>query len=547
MKKNKSTNKFLTWFDQYILELVAGFLLVFLPLYPKWPLLDVLPGYIVRIRLEDFVIATALLIFLVQVIRKKVELRKNPIYKPIVIYWVIGFLSALSAILITRTVPAEPAHMGKLFLHWARRIEYMSVALIFFSAIKSKKSLIRIILLFLTTSILVSLYGLGQKYLSWPVYSTMNREFAKGWRLVLTQHARVSSTFAGHYDLAAWTVPTLSLTAAMFMYVPKKQKPIVFILFILLFATLLLTASRTSFIAYVGSIGLVTLLAIKFKGLKKATAYLIFFSIVSLIGLRSFGTLYSRFAHVFMLDRLEIILEDKVISKIPDINLEFNRHTQDDIRLNQDLKLVYTETDTPPTPVKTSKSTTNTGELPPDVYEAIPENFPEASLSAVPATSGTGSEGKSRTYSETAFTYGLSSAIRFDALWPRALEGFKKNPLLGSGYSTLTKVQTTDFTEAESTDNDYLRTLGETGLLGLIAYFGIVVFVIYKAFVTFLTTKSKLAQVFLAASISGLLGIMVNALYIDVFEASKVAYTVWALIGVTVAVTTLNQKEWNKK
>ncbi|GAJ25028.1 unnamed protein product, partial [marine sediment metagenome] len=31
------------------------------------------------------------------------------------------------------------------------------------------------------------------------------------------------------------------------------------------------------------------------------------------------------------------------------------------------------------------------------------------------------------------------------------------------------------------------------------------------------------------------LGLLINALYIDVFEASKVAFTYWALVGVLLA------------
>ncbi len=36
---------------------------------------------------------------------------------------------------------------------------------------------------------------------------------------------------------------------------------------------------------------------------------------------------------------------------------------------------------------------------------------------------------------------------------------------------------------------------------------------------------------FMAAGIAICSGLLVNAFYIDVFEASKVAYTFWALLG----------------
>lgn len=530
LKKKKHTDKRLAWFDQHLLELVAGFLLAFLPLYPKWPLFDVLPGYIVRVRLEDFVILAALIIYLIQVLRKKAKLLHTPIFLPIIIYWSIGLISSLSAIFITHTVPAELAHVGKLFLHWFRRIEYMSLAFIFFSAIRTKKSLVRITIIFITTILLISLYGYGQKYLAWPVYSTMNREFAKGWRLILTENARVSSTFAGHYDLAAFTVIALSFLGPLLVILKSKAfKALLWIIFILIYGTLLLTASRTSFIAYLGAINLLFLLMLLKLGYKRVLNSWISIFLISIIGFTSFGSLSSRFSHFRVVERVDVFVSN-LLSRIkpPYKPTKF-------IEISSDLQLVYTDTDTPPSPI----SLPTDSNLPPDVYEAIPLNFPEASLAAIPATSGTGSEGKARDYSQSAYNYGLSGAIRFDALWPRALQGFKTNPLLGSGYSTLTKVENTDFTEAESTDNDYLRALGETGLLGLLSFFGIVVIALAKSFQGLRRTQEPLYIILLTASISILVGMLINALYIDIFEASKVAYTVWAFIGITFAVQTL--------
>lgn len=527
-KKPKPTTKLVSWLDKHGLELLAGFLLAFLPLYPKWPLFEALPGYIVRVRLEDFVIGFSLVILAIQVWRRQVNLRDNPLFYPIIAYLVIGFISSLSAIFITQTVPAETVHVGKLFLHWARRVEYMSLAFIFFAAVTSKKSLKRILAVFIITALFVSLYGFGQKYLSWPVYSTMNREFSKGWRLVLTEHARVSSTFGGHYDLAAFTIVALSFTAALILIAKPKNKIAFGALYLLVFATLLLTASRTSFVAYLVSITILCGLFIRTIGIKKALASWFIFMAVSVIGIRSFGTLYDRFAHLLMLDRLEAIVDEKLIAR-------FKIKPHRSLNLDNDLSLVYTETDTPPTPAQPTPdpSAQTDANLPPDVFEEIPLSFPEASLSGIPDTSGTGFEGNTRTYSSSAYTFGLSSAIRFDALWPRALEGFKTNPLLGSGYSTLLKVHTTDFTEAESTDNDYLRALGETGLLGFLSFYGIFVYALYRAYQAFNSTNKRLPAAYLAGFIAALVGLMVNALYIDIFVASKVAYTVWALMGLT--------------
>src|SRR3990167_11114907 len=93
----------LTWFDDHILEYLALALLVFIPLYPKIPLADVLPGYIVRLRLDDLLVAFAFLIWLIWLIRRKITLKGNPLLVPMLAYILVGFISSLSAIFITKT------------------------------------------------------------------------------------------------------------------------------------------------------------------------------------------------------------------------------------------------------------------------------------------------------------------------------------------------------------------------------------------------------------------------------------------------------------
>ena len=516
-KKLKSTATFWLWLDKHILELLTGFLIAFLPLYPKLPLFDALPGYIVRVRLEDLIIFFSLIIFTIQLFRKKISLQKNLLFKPIVLYLAIGLLSSLSAIFITKTVPAETLHVGKLFLHWARRVEYMSLAIIAFAAITSRQSLKRILWVAIITAAIVSLYGFGQKYFAWPVYSTMNREFSKGWRLVLTKHARVSSTFAGHYDLAAYNVIILPLLASLAIVTKSRlQKLTYFSVFIIGFAILLLTASRSSFISYIGALTFLGL-ALNFKlGVRRAISSWLVFMLISAIGFYSFGSIRQRFEDIPIIRQVQTTIAQTINRFSGPIKLATGDPNQP--------STIVSQTDTQPSVPENN--------LPADVYEAIPEAFPEATLSAIPSTGDPDKVNKQREFSQAAETYGLSSAIRFDALWPKALAGFRTNPLLGSGYSTLLKDQVTDFTEAESTDNDYLRALGETGLLGLLSFYGIFAFSLWHISKALLATKEPTEIAFYSAIIAGLLGILVNALYIDVFEASKVAYTLWALIGV---------------
>ena len=78
---------------------------------------------------------------------------------------------------------------------------------LFFIAINSVKKITDfrfIYIFFLLSTALVTFYGYGQKYLSFPIVSTMNSEFSKGQLIQMNIWTRVSSTFAGHYDLAAF-------------------------------------------------------------------------------------------------------------------------------------------------------------------------------------------------------------------------------------------------------------------------------------------------------------------------------------------------------
>jgi len=554
MKGKKSISELGKWLDERILFYLSAFLLFFIPLYPKWPLIEILPGYIVRIRLEDFLVAFVLLIWLIQVVRKKINFFNNPLLLPIGFYLLIGFFSILSALFITKTIPFQLIHIGKTFLHYLRRIEYLSLFFVFYTTIKDLKQVKKMIIILSFTLIILSFYGFGQKYLGWPVYSTMNREFAKGWRLILTEYARVPATFAGHYDLAAYLAFFLIIFLSFVLFLKRGiQKLFFFGVFLLAFLLLILTASRTSFIAYLlGTSVAVYFLSLRVEkkiiwGLSRWFAVVTF----SLLVMFNFGDLSERFANFFKLNLLKnyffgYLIGEKIFG-IKEENLKY-------ITLNQDLKLVYSRSDAPPEVLKEDHEQKR--KLPADVYEDIPDYISTPSSTATLAGELALVKNKQedkeatmtgtavpRRYSETAFVVGLSSAIRFDALWPMAIKGFLRNPLLGSGYATLNKLQLSDFTEAESTDNDYLRALGETGLLGFLTFYGIIFFILRIAISSLKKIKSQFFYAFTVGVIGGIITLLINATYIDVFEASKVAFSFWAMVGILLAFLKLQTKK----
>lgn len=520
-------SKLLKWLDDHILEYLSFALLIFIPLYPKIPLADILPGYIVRLRLDDFLVAFAFAIWLIWLIRQKIVIRNNPLLIPIGLYILAGFASTLSAIFITKTVPLDWLHVSKLYLHFLRRIEYFSVFFIFFSSIKALSQIKKYVLMAAIVLIAVSIYGFGQKYLYWPAFSTMNREFSKGVKLYLTEHARVLSTFGGHYDLAAYLMVVLTLFIPLVTIVKKWFEKLIFLTAAATgFWLLILTVSRTSFIAYLISITLVFVLLATKKGWFWGLTHYLIVILISLGIMISFGDLSDRFAHVLKLDKFQASALLKPLKKEPP----------------KGVGTAYLEvgarSDIPPT---TQKPTTGVQTArPADVYEEIPEFGTQEGLPATLAA-------RPRIYSQTAVQYDLSTGIRLDYTWPKAIAGFARNPLLGSGYSTLTKRNIEDFTEAESTDNDFLRALGETGLLGFLAFFGIIGFVIWQSIANFKKINDPFYATIVAGLVAATIGLLVNAIYIDVFEASKVAYTFWIMMAILLATIKLATAKQNEE
>lgn len=520
--------KLLNWFDNNILTIFSFFLLIFIPLYPKLPLFEAIPGYIVRVRLEDIFVALAFLIFLIQVIRKKAVF-KSVIFWPMVVYLLIGFLSCLSAIFITKTVPLSRWHLVKLFLHWFRRIEYFSIFFIFYNGIKGLKQIKKILFLSFLVLLVIAIYGYGQKYLYWPVYSTMNRESSKGIRLYLTEHARVPSTFGGHYDLAAFLVIFLPLLISYFLLAKKKDlwKWVSLFIFLISYWLLILTASRTSFVAYLGAMTILLIILAFKKGFYWSLPRWFSIMFLSLFIMVFFGDLSDRFASFFHIEDIKKKYQlSRLLSPLKPAPIEH-------LVLNKDIQLVMDKTDERPMTKKPKKVVKTI--LPPDVYKDIPNGYEKIATKSANATYSGKLKPRKRTFSPNAYKYGLSMAIRFDTLWPRALKGLKTNPFLGSGYSTLTKSSVGQFTEAESTDDDYLRILGETGILGFVSFFSII-FILLK--VSFQMLRKKLNSFqwsFAAAFIALTIGLLINALYIDIFEASKVAFSFWAMTGILLA------------
>lgn len=344
------------------------------------------------------------------------------------------------------------------------------------TSITTLKQVKTISIAFLITSIAIIFYGFGQIFLDFPVISTTNSEFSKGLVLRLTEGARVNSTFAGHYDLAVFLSLVLILLASLFFYFKKIMQKVLIILHgVLGFILLGFTAGRISFVATLVGLTFVFLLN-KNKLLIAGLFLLTFFSLAVIPELRH-----------------------RIVATIT-VNLIGGGGPK------------YS-----PPPGKITPFTP---------LNQIPENkrVQTTDLSTDSATISADTAA-GEPINKTELGVYRSFGIRLNVEWPRALNAFYKNPILGSGYSSITL----------ATDNDLLRSLGETGLLGTLSLTLIFVMLIREMW-KFLKSSSDFEKYFIIAMLSSIVVILITGTFIDVLEASKIAEIFWILMGISWAV-----------
>jgi len=439
MKKlDVHTHKLLDSFFKYSLAAV----LVFIPLYPKFPLFT-LPFTYVQIRAEDFLIAAVWGIFFLRLLVKK-SYKFPPLSLQIGIFFIIGILSSISAIFITKNVVPTAV-----ILHLFRRVEYLSIFFLVYEVARTEENRRYFFELFIIPLVGVFFYGLAQIYLGAPVISTMNVESSKGAALTLRPGVPLSSTFAGHYDLSVYLTMMLTVFTALLCTIKSRFK--IVLSFIAFLATLWLFMQAGSRIGLLGlflSISFVSFLYKKY-----------FIGAVLIVTMFSFIATSPGY-----IDRFKSIL-----------NIFTAKFSQ----------VIIKPTFAAALPVPTPTPT-------PEALRAVQQD--------------------------------TSTSIRFDVEWPRALRSFNKNPFLGTGYSSISL----------STDNDYLRSLGETGILGFLAFVSIIVGLFLKLLKNLKTAVGQDRLLIISA-----LGILVvfstSAMFLDVFESSKIAILFWAYMGLSLS------------
>jgi len=306
----------------------------------------------------------------------------------------------------------------------------------------------------------------------------MNEEFSKGQLLQMDIWTRINSTFAGHYDLAAYLSCVLIIIAGVGLVAKNRYlMSISLIIFLLGFHILTLTASRVSIFAFWGGI-IITLLAVK--------KYLWIFPISTLVIFSMFNSKD---------------LNQRLLATIPAIKIQINKRSTTFL----------------PTPTPTLIPTTT-----PVIAGPIPSSPPRPVFTPTPTPTIFRHKLEEFPPIDSDIGVARSGEIRFNVEWPRAINAFRKNYLLGSGLGSITL----------ATDNDYLRLLGESGLFGFISFLAIFLFFSLQTIAIFFKKKRSDIDNYSLILFGALVAQMANAIFIDVFEASKTAYTFWIIMGI---------------
>lgn len=548
--------KALSWFWDNILFLETLFLLAFIPLYPKLPLVDVKNTW-VYVRVEDFLVFFVFISFFTLLIKRKISL-KTPLTIPIMAFWLVGAVATIhGVVLIFPTIPNVFPNVA--FLAFLRHIEYMSLFFVAYVGIREKRSFGPVVAVVVLTLLGVVAYGLGQRFLGFPAFLTMNEEFAKGIPITLSQLSRLPSTFAGHYDLAAYLVLVIPILVSLIFGFRNIFIKLIFAASVLLGGLLMfMTVSRVSlvvlFVAIFGvmffqkkklailSIPLIICAGFLFIALKP-TVLTRFTSTVSEVNVLVDGLTGESIGHVKFVPKEyfkdKLILQRRVKNKDELTTLMVaGQGSVASVPGVLKFELLPAEL-----PLVEAVNVSN-GEI-------LPQGTGYINLALSPVTKRLGNffyelpEDLATTSSaqilvlhgdfivKRASAYDLSFTTRFQGEWPNALRAFARNIFLGSGYGSVSL----------AVDNNYFRMLGETGMIGISAFFAILLSMGIYIKKILPQVESKAVRAFVIGFAAGVVGLALNATLIDVFEASKIAFLLWLLTGVTLGILSLYNKK----
>jgi hypothetical protein len=372
-------------------------------------------------------------------------------------------------------------------------------------------------IVYLVTLGIVSLYGIGQRFLSFPSIQSMNPAYSDGRILHLNAYDRINSTFGGQFDLAAYL--TFSIPIIFGFFYAYKQVRYIFI-YLIGFTALLYTAMRSAFGAYIVTMPVFLIINRKFK-------MLAFVAVASIVLTLFTGQLIKRF-------------QETLAVKTVYVNTQTQQKSVDQGNSPKDLPHGGPALSIPLVP----KSNGMPVPVDPATLQKIAIDQATQELKQQGKVLNTGeinkraSEISKYLKPQKSLLCDISCSVRLEVEWPRAIGAFLYDPLFGTGPSSIT----------EATDNDILRAFGEMGLVGSFFFF-FLLFSICRFVLKARKYVPENERMIYSGFVFGVIALLLNAFYIDAFEASKVAYNFWFVAGLYVGVTQLliQKNEYGKR
>jgi O-antigen ligase len=119
--------------------------------------------------------------------------------------------------------------------------------------------------------------------------------------------------------------------------------------------------------------------------------------------------------------------------------------------------------------------------------------------------------------------------------WGRGLEAYMKRPIFGYGITGWYFI-----------DNQFIRVLVETGLLGLTAFIFLLYSIFKEGWRVYKATEDKLYKGITMGFLAGLLGMIVHALGANTFIIIRIMEPFWLLAGIVMAIPTIEAKELSR-
>jgi hypothetical protein len=466
---------------------VAFGLLAIIILLPKMPLISI-NGTYVNVRIEDFLVVIIYGLWVIGWIAGRYSLPKVFNRKAVIGFLIYGFIITALGILVFQTVKSP--HLGA--LHWIRRVEYMGMYFIV-ATVAKKENLAKYIYSILGMGVLTWIYG----FLQWQdivvAFHTLNKSGVAG---TYTEIGYVISSFGAHYDFGAFLILMMMFSVWGYYTHTKWWKRILFVLLALAFWWMSRLAYARA--AYLGMfVGLVVVFAIRFSGWILLPLYEILQTFD-----RYFGGRFSRYKYDLKFDIVPAIPTSPPEPVVLPTSTLVGDYLPVPSAVYPSLSgtpaPLYNVTPPPPTPTPTPYwltrwLDTNVNTL----SEKIKGSFGMLDINLDP-----------------------SANVRLIE-WQDGIARVGYHFLWGGGY----------YTYGLGADNDYLRHMIEVGVIGLSVFLLIIWDFVRLSWRSYHQTIAPSHKYFHLAIIGFITGLLIEAIFIDIFEASKIAFLFWYLMG----------------